>query len=215
MKKTFILLFAAAIVGCNNADNTAESTTTAVATDTTAAVTTTETPAPAPKLDSATIMKNMADFMTPGEMQKMLASMNGRWSARVVTWWEDKSDTSTATVEYSMLMGGRFQQMKLKGTMMGMPFEGMGITGYDNLRKVMTNSWTDNMSTSVMYMEGPYDATAKSFELKGKGTNPETGGTTDMREVFKIIDDKTQHMEMYGMHEGKEVKMLEMDLVKK
>lgn len=109
---------------------------------------------------------------------------------------------SAGTMEYKMVMGGRFQQATYKGTMLGQPFEGSRLLGYDNLRKVFTNSWVDNMSTAVMYMEGTYDEASKTISLKGKNTNPETRRLCDMRQTMKMIDDKTQLMEMYAIPEG-------------
>ncbi len=36
---------------------------------------------------------------------------------------------------------------------MGMPFEGMGIDGYDNLAKQYVSTWVDNMGTGIMNID--------------------------------------------------------------
>jgi hypothetical protein len=42
--------------------------------------------------------------------------------------------------------------------------------------------------------------------------DPASGKDCDMKEVFKVIDDNTHSMEMYGQNpkDGKEMKMMEM-----
>jgi len=39
---------------------------------------------------------------------------------------------------------------------MGMPFEGMGLDGYDNASKEYISIWIDNMGTGIMYMKGKW-----------------------------------------------------------
>lgn len=42
-----------------------------------------------------------------------------------------------------------------------------------------------------------------------------TGKDVPMRQVFKIIDDHTQVVEMYGVYQGKEFKNMEIRLTRK
>ena len=98
-----------------------------------------------------------------------------------------------------------------------MPFEGTSTTGYDNAKKVFFTTWMDNMSTGVMNMEGTWDEATKTINFKGKMLCPANGVETEMREVFKIVDDNTQVMEMYGpdMKTGKEFKSMEIKFTRK
>ncbi len=102
--------------------------------------------------------------------------------------------------------------------MMGMPFEGMSMTAYDNAVKKFTASWIDNMSTGIMNMEGDWDAATKTLTLNG--TMPDIcrpGKTCKYRETFKVIDDNTHEVIMYGpdSQTGKEYKMMEIKLTRK
>jgi hypothetical protein len=217
MKRTLLFFaLASAIIGCTSNESKTETTKTDTTTTTAATTAATATTAPPPALDSATKMKNMMDYMTPGDMQKMLASMNGKWTTEVTMAMPGGEQKSTGSIEYKMIMGGRFQQMSYKGTMMGQPFEGSGLLGYDNLRKVFTNSWIDNMGTAVTYMEGPYDEASKTISLKGKCTDPETGRVGEMRQTMKLVDDKNQLVEMFMTPEGgTETKLMEIKAVHK
>jgi len=171
-------------------------------------------------VDSATMMKAMIDYGTPGEMHKMLAASNGTWKADM-TMWEYAGaapQKMTGAAVNSMVLGGRYQSSKHTGTMMGMPFEGQSITGYDNAKKKFVSSWIDNWGTGIMLMEGDYDAATKTLTMAG--TMPDIcrpGKQCSMKEVFTMVDDNTQKMEMYGPDPktGKEFKTLEITLTKK
>jgi hypothetical protein len=59
------------------------------------------------------------------------------------------------------IMGGRFMLQRVKSEMnvngQMMPFEGLGIHGYDNIKKKYTYAWIDNMGTMIMLGEGTAD----------------------------------------------------------
>lgn len=139
-------------------------------------------------------------YSTPGEQHKELAKCDGNWKAAVTHWMMPGSEgmKSDGTCTNKMIMGGRYQLTEFKGNFMGMPFEGMGILGYDNAKKVFNNSWVDNMGTGVMTMEGKWDAKTNSITFKGMMVDPMTGKDCKVREIFKMIDDSKQIMEMYA-----------------
>jgi len=171
-------------------------------------------------VDSATANKAWMEFATPGDMQKMLAKSDGVWSGENTMWMEDggKPMTSTSTTTNKMIFDGRYQSSEHKGNFMGMPFEGMSITGYDNAKKKFVSTWIDNMGTGLMNMEGDWDASKKSIEFKGKMTDPtRPGKNCNMREVYTFVDDTHQTLEMYGPDSktGKEYKTMEIKYTKK
>lgn len=169
-------------------------------------------------VDSATAMKTMMEAGTPGKEQAMLAKSNGSWKAETTMWMSPEAPPmkSTGTVTNKMIMGGRYQQMTFKGNMMGESFEGTGTTGYDNARKVWTSSWVDNMSTGIMNMDGTWDEATKTITYTGKMLCPGNGKMCEMKQVTKMVDDKTQIMEMYGpdMKTGKQYKNMEIKLTR-
>jgi hypothetical protein len=163
-------------------------------------------------------MKNWQAYMTPGDMHKMMASWDGTWTADLTMW--EKPDAppqkSTGTTVNKMVLGGRYQESVNTSTMMGMPFEGHGTLGYDNLKKVFESTWIDNMGSGVMKMSGPWDAATKTVTLTGKMMDPMSGKEMDDKETFTVIDDNTQMMNMYGKGpDGKEFKTLEIKFTRK
>lgn len=171
-------------------------------------------------VDSATAAKAWMEYATPGEMQKMLAQSDGNWVGETTMWMENGSQPMMSKSEAAnkMIFDGRYQMSTHKGDMMGMPFEGISIVGYDNSKKKFVSSWIDNMGTGIMNMEGVWNASTKSIEFKGKMTDPSRPGKEcNVREVFTFIDDNTQKMEMYGpdAKTGKEFKTMEIKYTRK
>lgn len=116
-----------------------------------------------------------------------------------------------------MIYGGRYQQSKFSGNMMGMDFEGSSTMGYDNTEKKYFSTWIDNMSTAMMMSWGTWDDATKSMTLTGTMKNPANGQDCHLREVFKIVDDNNHVMEMFGPdpQTGKEYKMMEIKYTRK
>src|SRR5687767_13932178 len=140
------------IAACN--DTPTEETAAAPKADSPA--TATNTPAPPIQVDSATAAKNWQQYMTPGEPHKMMASWSGTWNAEVTSWDKPGATprTSTGKAVNKTILNGLYQTSSFKGNMMGMPFEGVSTTGYDNHKKKFITSWIDNMGSGIMHMEG-------------------------------------------------------------
>ncbi|MBP6334449.1 MAG: DUF1579 domain-containing protein [Bacteroidia bacterium] len=152
-------------------------------------------------------------YMALGEMHATLAKANGDWKVEMSFWMEPGGDPtkSTAKCTNKMILGGRFQESIVTGTVMGMPFEGKGLVGYDNIKKVFMSTWIDNMGTGMMHSEGPYEPKTKSMTLTGKMMDPMSGKEMDFREVFTMHSDAHHQLEMFLTHEGKEFKSMEIN----
>ena len=165
---------------------------------------------------TAAEQKAWMEYMTPGEIHKMLATTQGDWKGQVSVWMQPGAPptTSVATAKNEMIMGGRYLQSTHKGEFFGMPFEGIGITAYDNAAKKFVTTWIDNMGTGVMTLEGKWDNKTNSIEFKGECTDPTTGKNVAVREIIKFIDQNTQVMEMYMKQDGKEFKSMEVKMTR-
>ncbi len=156
-------------------------------------------------------MKAYQEFMTPGPMHKWMAKLNGTWEADITSYMNPVNpDKSKATNVTTTIMNGLYQVGDYTGNMMGMPFQGHSIMGYDNAKKIFVNTWIDNMGSGIIYMTGKYDEATKTLHLKGKQTNPMNGTDVDIREEMKFIDDNNYILVMYGSGtDGKEIKFME------
>lgn len=150
------------------------------------------------------------EYFIPGPMHKWLAGFTGTWEADVISHMNPtKPDTSKLTQTYSMILNGLYQEAKLTGTMMGMPFEGRSINAYDNAKKKFQTTWIDNFSSGFTYMSGDYDSTSNTLNLKGTQPNPLDGTDMNIREVMTMIDNDTYTLTMYGGVEKNEIKFME------
>ena len=168
--------------------------------------------------DSADMMANWIKYMTPGEEHKLMASWDGTWNGEITMWMAPGAppSKSTGTQTSKMILDGRYQQSWYEGNFEGMPFQGFSIVGYDNAKKKFVSTWIDNMGTGMMTAEGEYDKTSNSIEFTGTMIDPMTGKDCDFREIFKIINNDTQTMEMFiPGPDGKEYKSMEIKYTRK
>jgi hypothetical protein len=168
--------------------------------------------------DSATMMKNWQEYMTPGDVHKMMAKWDGAWNGEVTMWMYPGApeQKSKSTAVNKMIMNGLYQESNHSGDMMGMPFNGKSTVAYDIHRKEFVSTWIDNMGSGIMVLKGPWDEATKTINLKGKMTDPGTKQDSEVRETFKITDDNTQEMEMFVMMpDGKEFKTMHINYSRK
>jgi hypothetical protein len=123
---------------------------------------------------------------------------------------------SKGTMSNKMIMGGRYQESKYTGTMMGQPMEGMGFTGYDNAKKQFESTWIDNMGSGIMKMMGNYDESTKTITFNGNMVDPMTGKEMEVKQTLELTDNTHQTMAMYMTPEGQsEFKTMEIKFTKK
>jgi Protein of unknown function (DUF1579) len=162
-------------------------------------------------------MKAMMAYSTPGEIHQLLAKTAGSWRGDITMWMQPGAAPMKIVGESTneMILGGRYLQEKNTGSFMGSPYEGIGLIGYDNAKKIFVSSWIDNMGTGMMYLTGTWDAPTKTITFTGTMVDPTAGGDVKIREVYKLIDDNTQIMEMYSVSNGKEFKNMEIKYTRK
>lgn len=166
----------------------------------------------APAADPA--MEAMMAAMAPGPQHAMLASMAGTWSFTMTFWMEPGAppQTATGTAERTMAFGGRVLEERVTTEVMGMPFEGVGHTGYDNVTGDWWSTWMDNMSTGVLFMKGTVDEEAHTATWEGEMSDPMAGGKTPMRIVSRHEGPDKEVAEFYGPNpagDGEMIKTME------
>jgi hypothetical protein len=157
-------------------------------------------------------MEAWTKAMTPGAEHQKMAGMVGTWNA-TVTMWEAPGappQTSQAVSKRRMALGGRVMVDEWAGNMMGMPFEGLGHTGFDNVTQRWWGTWSDNMTTGVMTTSGTCDADpTKGCTHVGKMVNMMTGKEEQNRQTVKWPNADEEVFEMFGPGpDGKEYQMM-------
>lgn len=166
--------------------------------------------------DQQAMMQAWQEYMTPGPMHQMMAKGVGEWKTEIKMWMDPSQPPTTVegTAVCEAMLDGRYFQTKHQSMMMGMPFTGMDISGYDNAKKKFFSTWIDNMGTGVMVLEGTYDEATKTLNMMGTTVDP-MGKEIKIREVIKNIDDDNTFFEMYSEQDGKEIKSMEIKLIRK
>lgn len=151
-----------------------------------------------PQMDPA-MMEAMMKAATPGDPHKKLESLVGNWDAKITMWMLPGADpmTSTGSAENRWIFGGRYLEQRFAGSMEGMPFEGIGYTGYDNVKRQYFGTWMDSLSTGFMLATGALSEDGKSWSYTGSFADPMTGKDMKVDEKIVILDADHHTMEMW------------------
>jgi len=168
-------------------------------------------------------MKDMQACMeagTPGKEHAELAKCVGTWAGKTKMWMAPEATepmTSECTQTCASIMDGRFIKIEVKGDMGGMPFNGFGITGFDNVSKKYTSSWIDNMGSGIMQGTGVASEGGKVITFTYNYNCPITKKPATMREVHTHTSPDAYTLAMFGAdpHSGKEFKMMEIAFTRK
>lgn len=172
---------------------------------------------PKTKIDMQAIMEIYKNIGTPGEPHKALAKLEGSWTTLSRGWMEPGKPPveSSGTCEQKMILGGHYLQQTYSGDMMGQPFTGICLMGFDNHTKKYESIWIDSMSTGIFYFKGTASKDGRTITQKCSYDDPIKGPSV-WRTVTVIKDDKTLEFAMFITPKGgKEEKMMEMTIARK
>ena len=154
---------------------------------------------------------------TPGEPHRLLAASAGTYDVKVRSWQDpgappmEETGTAVRTVD----LEGRVVIERFNSKMMGMPFTGMSLTGFDNVSGKYWATWNDSMSTGLMVSEGTCDE-KHNCTFWGSWNDAIKKGPVKSRMVTRQTGPGTEVFEMYAPgRDGKEMKMMEMTYTKK
>lgn len=164
-------------------------------------------------------MQCMMEAATPGKMHEYLAKGVGNWTGKNKMWMKEGAPPmeSDCTAVVTAVLDGRFFKTEVAGDMMGMPFKGGSLTGYDNVSKKFQSTWADNMGTGMMVGTGELSADQKTLSWTFKFNCPIAKKEITMRQVETHTSDNAFTLTMYGPdpHTGKEYKCMEISFTRK
>lgn len=177
--------------------------------------------------DMQKMMQQMMEMSKLNENHKLLSSLDGNWDYKIKFWMNPdpnaKPQESKGIATRKSIMGGRYVTMDVtgqmqmpdeKGKMKEVTFKGMGIEGYDNVKKKFVASWVDNMGTGIESTEGTYDPSTNSLTYTAE-IEMMPGMKTQVREVLKIADKNHMNLEWFENQGGQERKTMEIAYTKK
>lgn len=163
-------------------------------------------------------MEKWQETIKTGPMHEGMAKFVGEWTTVNKMFMAPGAPPEVAkgTANFKMIMNGRYLVQEFKGDMMGMPYEGLGYTGYDNNKKLFVSDWMDSLSTGIMSMKGSLDQTGKIMTQFGEMDEPMTG---EMGKVVRgqttWIDDNSFTFTMAEVMYGEPFVVMEITYTKK
>lgn len=174
-------------------------------------------PLAAPAQDEA-MMAAWEAAATPGPQHAQLAEhFAGSWDTKMTVWMDPVTPplVETGRATSATELGGRHVRMEFRGSFMGGPFEGIGSTGYDNVRGQYVSTWKDNMSTAVMLSYGDYDPATATYTFRGEMPDPlNAGALVPIRETVRIVDSDHHVMEMFETRDGAETRTMRIEFTR-
>ncbi len=170
--------------------------------------------------DEQKMMDAMMKAGKPGKPHQELAKQAGSWDLAVKAWMKPGAPPleSKGAAERTMILGGRVLSEKVTGDPMGGmgPYEGFGLTGFDNVSGEYWGTWADNMGTGVMTMTGTCSEKTSTCTFKGSYMDPITKKAKHTRMVEHWDGADKSVVEFYESGKGgKEAKTTEITYTRK
>jgi hypothetical protein len=107
-------------------------------------------------------------------------------------------------------MNGCFLQEDFHGEMMGRPFNGRTLLGYDNVKQTFNSVWVSDMQTSMFVTEGRGENGNKVITLEGTASCPmRERGDIPMKVVLRVLGPDRHTFEMFDLSGGANAKTME------
>ena len=166
-------------------------------------------------MDEQAMMEVWMKAATPGDVHAYLASFEGTWTVTSKIFMDPSQPPmeATGTAKNTMILGGRFLQDELESTMMGMPMQGLGITGYNNTTGQIEFTWMDNMGTMMMMGAGTIEG--KTMTLFSTYMDPMMQKETTSRLVTVLLGPDEYTFTMYAAGGDEDMVMMEAHYTRK
>lgn len=151
------------------------------------------------------------EAMKPGPEHQQVAKLAGTWDVACRFWMTpDAPPTETRGVNiFRTVFDGRFVEGEFTATLMGQPFTGRSVAGYDRGAKHYVSTWYDSMGTGINRLTGPSSDGGKTITYTGDMVCPKDG-KVQVREVETHQSDDRFTIVMYQTKDGKEQKTMEL-----
>ncbi len=175
--------------------------------------------APAMSAEEEAQMQEYVKLMQPGEPHEILKAHVGVWDTTTKMWMggpgtEPMESTGVSTIK--SVLGGSWVMEEHSGSMMGMPHNGVGMTGYDNYKNLYVGTWYSNMGTEMLQMAGSRNPKTGVVTMYGLMDEPPLNvhGRT-IKYVTTPTDADHFTFEIFDLHAGDDYKVIEVKYVRR
>ena len=130
-----------------------------------------------------TLTNPMEALMALSPEHEAMAAMVGTWQVAATFWAHPDAppETSQGTAVRTLILGGRVVEEVYTSTIMGHPFEGRALSGFDRVTGRYWSLWTDSLNSGATISYGGWDEAAGVFVMEGEGPNLMLGRVMPMR----------------------------------
>jgi hypothetical protein len=158
------------------------------------------------------MMAEWAKISAPSDAHKHLDYFVGKWKTKTSMYMGGPGSTpmvSDGKSEMKWVLDGRFIMDMHEGTMMGQPYNGIGMTGYDNYRNMYVSSWYSNQGTNILAMGGARNPKTQMFTYYGEMDEPSLKVIGRMVKYVTTIADKDHYtFDIIDLHAGDDYKVI-------
>lgn len=146
----------------------------------------------------------------PGEHHAHLKLMAGTWDVKSKMHMGPSKVVEGTYVEVATLQPGGFWLISnIDGKIMGMPFHGHAVLGYEAHKKQYTGVWVDSFASVMVHSSGHCKKNGKLNVMTGKGYDPMQKRNVTMRQITEIKDANTKIFKMFMVEGKKEILTME------
>ncbi len=171
-----------------------------------------DTPAPQADFDPQAAMVAVQQKIEATKPRiEPLKAMAGKWEMNQKSYYGGPGapPTEQKATETATMLGDFWLLGEVEAEMMGQPFHGRSIAGYDMVKDTYVLYWVDTMVPYGMFFEGAYDEATKTFTW----VCPMKDAFTGIETVYTIVDreqeDGTHAWEMKSRSAMGEIKLME------
>ena len=164
-----------------------------------------------PQQDDALVTETLELLRTPSEHHRHLERLIGTWAVEGRYFLPSGEPTDfRGTIESSSVMDGLFVESRLVAELVGQPYHGRIVDGYDTVTERYVATFFENIGPGIVWASGVCEEEGRVRTLMGEVPDPVWGGTYTLRSVHTFIDDDTYRYDAFLAHEdGREFKQME------
>ncbi len=158
------------------------------------------------------MMEMYMKLAQPGPHHKKLDNHIGEWAQTITHYGMGEGPEITkGTISSKWILDGRYILDHVVSEFRGVPFEGFGLTGYDNTTKEYFSTWIDTMGTGIMLTRGQMD---DSGNIVQTGSVPTPDGPLPVRTVVSPVNNDKSSYTMYMDMGAGEMKVMEIENIR-
>lgn len=161
-------------------------------------------------------LEELESFAVPSEPHELLATTVGSWDVTIRIWSDPDPEAEPAsetegTAVGRWILGERFVETIYEGEVLGRPFEGLKIEGFDKAEEKYISTWRDNLGTYTLIFKGECEESCEERTMTGTFVEPVSKDVFRIKGVTTIQDEDAYIYESYVLTpNGKEFRNMEL-----